>query len=138
MSAVKLGPKSQERLNQVRADLKAVCYKAFETMPFDITITEGLRSQKRQAELFAQGATKVMTSRHMSGNAIDMCPYPVDYNDTARFKIMAHHMFAAAKELGTTIRWGGNWSRIDENQPYPPLKPGSKPLVDMPHFELPA
>lgn len=132
MSNVKLGTASQTRLNQVRSDLKAVCYKAFETMPFDVTITEGLRSQKRQAELFAQGKTKVMTSRHMSGNAIDMCPYPIDYNDTKRFVIMAHHMFAAAKELGITIRWGGNWSRIDENQ-----KPPSS-FVDMPHFELPA
>lgn len=132
MSKVKLGPASQARLNSVRSDLKAVCNKAFETMPFDVTIIEGVRDQKRQAELFKQGKTKVMTSRHMSGNAIDMAPYPVDWNDTKRFVIMAHHMFAAAKELGITIRWGGNWSRVDENQ-----KPPSS-FVDMPHFELPA
>lgn len=132
MSNVHLSPASQGKLNQVRGDLKAVCKKAFETMPFDITIIEGLRDQKRQAQLFAEGKTKVMTSRHMSGNAIDMAPYPVDWNDTARFKIMAQHMFAAAKELGITIRWGGNWSRIDENQAPP------SSFVDMPHFELPA
>lgn len=132
MSNVKLGKASQDRLNGVRGDLKAVCLKAFETMPFDITITEGYRSAARQKELFAQGATKVLTSRHMSGNAIDMCPYPVDYKDTKRFVIMAQHMFAAAKALNITIRWGGNWSRIDETQ-----KPPSS-FVDMPHFELPA
>lgn len=132
MSNVKLGAASQARLNSVRSDLKAVCYKAFETLPFDVTIIEGVRDQKRQAELFKQGKTKVMNSRHMSGNAIDMAPYPVDWNDTARFVTLAHHMFAAAKELGITIRWGGNWSRVDETQ-----KPPSS-FVDMPHFELPA
>ncbi|AEJ81402.1 endolysin [Erwinia phage vB_EamM-Y2] len=132
MSNVKLGAASQARLNSVRMDLRRVCLKAFETLTFDVTVIEGVRDQKRQAQLFAEGKTKVMTSRHMSGNAVDMAPYPVDWNDTERFVILAHHMFAAAKELGITIRWGGNWSRIDENQ-----KPPSS-FVDMPHFELPA
>lgn len=132
MSNVKLSASSQAKLNQVRMDLRRVCAKAFETLPFDVTVIEGLRSQKRQAELYEKGATKVMTSRHMSGNAVDLAPYPIDWNDTERFRILAHHMFAAAKELGITIRWGGNWSRIDENQ-----KPPSS-FVDMPHFELPA
>ena len=49
MSNVKLGAASQTRLNQVRPDLKAVCYKAFETMPFDVTITEGLRPDETVA-----------------------------------------------------------------------------------------
>lgn len=132
MSNVKLSNASQTKLNGVRGDLKAVCLKAFETMPFDITITEGYRSKERQDELFKQGATKVHTSRHQSGNAIDMAPYPVDWKDTARFVTMADHMFAAAKELGITIRWGGNWSRNGTAD-----KPPSS-FVDMPHFELPA
>ena len=51
---------------------------------------------------------------------------------TARFKIMADHMFAAARELGVTIRWGGNWSRVNTTD-----KPPSS-FVDMPHFEIPA
>jgi len=132
MSNVKLSAASQAKLNSIRMDLRRVCLKAFETLPFDVTVIEGVRDQKRQKQLFEQGATKVMTSRHMSGNAVDLAPYPVDWNDTDRFKTLAHHMFAAAKELGIEIRWGGNWSRIDELQ-----KPPSS-FVDMPHFELPA
>lgn len=128
---VKLGAKSIERLNSVNPDLQRVVKLAFETMPFDITITEGIRSQERQNQLLAAGATKVKTSRHQSGNAIDMVPYPVDWNDFNRFRIMAREMFKAAKQLGITIRWGGNWSRIDENQAPP------SSFIDGPHFELP-
>lgn len=138
MSNVKLSTTSLNKLNAINPELRKVVLKAFETMPFDITIIEGLRTKKRQEELFAQGATKVHTSRHMSGNALDMAPYPIDWENTDRFKAMAHHMFEAAKELGIVIRWGGNWSRIDENQPYPAIAPGQKKLIDMPHFELPA
>lgn len=137
MSNVKLGQRSLDRLSGVNSSLVAVLKKACESMPFDITVLEGVRSYERQQELLKQGATKVSVSRHMSGNAIDIAPYPIDWEDTKRFKQMAHEMFAAAKELGIIIRWGGNWSRIDENQPYPPIAPGKKKLIDMPHFELP-
>ena len=132
MSNVKLSKRSLDRLVGVNPSLVAVLKKACESMPFDITVLEGSRTAERQAELLKQGATKVKVSRHMSGNAIDIAPYPTDWNDTERFKIVAHHMFAAAKELGIVIRWGGNWSRIDET-----VKPTSS-FVDMPHFELPA
>ena len=132
MSNVKLSKRSLDRLVGVNHSLVAVFKKACESIPFDITVLEGLRTAERQAELLKQGATKVKVSRHMSGNAIDIAPYPIDWNDTERFKIVAHHMFAAAKELGIVIRWGGNWSRIDET-----VKPTSS-FVDMPHFELPA
>lgn len=132
MSNVKLSKSSLDRLVGVNPSLVAVFKKACESMPFDITVLEGLRTAERQAELLKQGATKVQVSRHMSGNAIDIAPYPIDWNDTERFKIVAHHMFAAAKELGIVIRWGGNWSRQDET-----VKPTSS-FVDMPHFELPA
>lgn len=132
MSKVQLGQRSLARLNGVNPSLIAVFKKACESMPFDITVIEGVRSYERQQELLKQGATKVKVSRHMSGNAIDIAPYPIDWNDTERFKIVAHHMFAAAKELGIVIRWGGNWSRQDET-----VKPTSS-FVDMPHFELPA
>ena len=132
MSNVKLSKRSLDRLVGLNPSLVAVFKKACESMPFDIIVLEGLRTAERQAELLKQGATKVEVSRHMSGNAIDIAPYPIDWNDTKRFKIVAHHMFAAAKELGIVIRWGGNWSRIDET-----VKPTSS-FVDMPHFELPA
>jgi peptidoglycan L-alanyl-D-glutamate endopeptidase CwlK len=119
-------------------ELRQVCLEAFKTVPFDVIVLEGFRTKERQDKLYKEGATKVRTSRHESGYAIDIAPYPIDWDDWSRFKTLADHMYAAAKKLGVTIRWGGNWSRIDSNQPYPPLKPGAKKLIDGPHFEIPA
>lgn len=132
MSKVKLGQRSIDRLKGVNPSLVAVFKRACETMPFDVTVLEGLRSYERQQELLKQGATKVSVSRHMSGNALDIAPYPIDWNDLERFQIVAEHMFKAAKELGITIRWGGTWERSFTK----PVKWAK--FLDAPHFELPA
>ncbi len=129
---VKLGQRSLDRLKGVNPSLVAVFKRACETMPFDVTVLEGLRSYERQQELLKQGATKVSISRHMSGNALDIAPYPIDWNDLERFQIVAEHMFKAAKELGVVIRWGGTWERTFTK----PVKWAK--FLDAPHFELPA
>lgn len=129
---VKLGQRSLDRLKGVNPSLVAVFKRACETMPFDVTVLEGLRSYERQQELLKQGATKVSVSRHMSGNALDIAPYPIDWNDLERFQIVAEHMFKAAKELGIVIRWGGTWERSFTK----PVKWAK--FLDAPHFELPA
>ena len=132
MSKVKLGQRSIDQLKGVNPSLVAVFKRACETMPFDVTVLEGLRSYERQQELLKQGATKVSVSRHMSGNALDIAPYPIDWNDLERFQIVAEHMFKAAKELGIVIRWGGTWERSFTK----PVKWAK--FLDAPHFELPA
>lgn len=132
MSNVKLGQRSLDRLKGVNPSLVAVFKRACETMPFDVTVLEGLRSYERQQELLKQGATKVSISRHMSGNALDIAPYPIDWNDLERFQIVAEHMFKAAEELGVVIRWGGTWERSFTK----PVKWAK--FLDAPHFELPA
>lgn len=132
MSNVKLGQRSLDRLQGVNPSLVAVFKRACETMPFDVTVLEGLRTYERQQELLKQGATKVSVSRHMSGNALDIAPYPIDWNDLERFQIVAEHMFKAAEELGVVIRWGGTWERTFTK----PVKWAK--FLDAPHFELPA
>lgn len=132
MSNVKLGQRSLDRLKGVNPSLVAVFKRACETMPFDVTVLEGLRSYERQQELLMKGATKVSVSRHMSGNALDIAPYPIDWNDLERFQIVAEHMFKAAEELGVVIRWGGTWERSFTK----PVKWAK--FLDAPHFELPA
>lgn len=132
MSNVKLGQRSLDRLKGVNPSLVAVFKRACETMPFDVTVLEGLRSYERQQELLMKGATKVSVSRHMSGNALDIAPYPIDWNDLERFQIVAEHMFKAAQELGVVIRWGGTWERSFTK----PVKWAK--FLDAPHFELPA
>lgn len=133
MGNVKLGSRSLERLNTVNPTLRAVVLKAFETMPFDITVIEGVRTTERQRQLVASGDSKTMNSKHLArpdgkADAVDLAPYPVDWNNKTRFNVMAEHVQAAACSLGVRIRWGGDWNMNGEWK--------DERFYDGPHFEL--
>ena len=130
-----LSARSLAKLEGVDERLVAVVKRAIQITSEDFAVIEGLRSPERQAELYAQGRTKpgqivtwTMDSPHLHGKAVDLVPYPVDWNDLKRFDAVAHAMFTAAKELDTPIRWGADWD-IDG-------KPREKGESDSPHFEL--
>lgn len=133
--------RSLNNLKGVHPKLVAVVKRALVLSPIDFTVLEGVRSQARQDELWAQGRTKpgpVVTWVQTSGthgiqadgygHAVDLAPYPIDWNDFERFDQLATVMFAAAKELGVTLRWGGNWDMDDLLH--------EKGESDSPHFEL--
>lgn len=120
VSNVKLSKASLDKLASIKEPLRQVCMKAFETMPFDIQVLEGIRTVERQKELVAKGASKTMNSRHLTGDAVDLAPYPIDWKDLGRFKTMSEHMYAAANELGIKIKWGGEFNGF----------------YDGPHFQL--
>jgi peptidoglycan L-alanyl-D-glutamate endopeptidase CwlK len=61
-------------------------------------------------------------------HAVDLAPFPLDWNDLARFDRIAVLMFAAAKAEGVAIRWGADWDRDG--------KPRERGETDSPHFEL--
>ena len=115
-----LGPRSRKNLTGVHPDLVKVVESAIKCTGVDFAVIEGLRSRERQQELLNAGKSTTMNSRHITGHAVDMVPYPVDWNDLARFETMAHAMDTAAGELSVPIIWGGDW----------------KSFYDAPHFEL--
>lgn len=61
-------------------------------------------------------------------HAFDVAPYPIDWNDLARFDKMAKHVMAAAAAEGVSITWGADWDRDG--------KPRERGETDSPHFEL--
>ena len=131
----KLGDKSMARLDGVDVRMVAVVKRAIQLSEVDFSVLEGLRSKSRQAELYAQGRTApgkivtwTMTSKHIVGTAVDLVPYPLDWNDLKKFDAIAKAMFAAAKELNVNIRWGADWNQNG--------KPREKGETDSPHFEL--
>lgn len=148
--AFSFGKTSKERLATVDPRLAAVCHLALCKSPIDFMVLEGRRSISRQHELYGQGRTAAqlsavgvdpalarpsmqqvtwtLKSNHFAGRAVDLVPYPVDWNDTKKFDLMAQAMFAAAKDLGTPIRWGADWDRDG--------KPRERGESDSPHFEL--
>jgi len=116
----KLGTRSLQNLSGVHPDLGAVVKLAISITEQDFTVIEGVRNINRQRELFKAGKSTTMNSRHITGHAVDMVPWPVDWNDLKRFEVMSEAMKAAAEELDIPIVWGGDW----------------KSLYDAPHFEL--
>jgi peptidoglycan L-alanyl-D-glutamate endopeptidase CwlK len=135
-----LGNKSKDKLKGVHPNLIRVIERAIELSSQDFMVLEGLRTPERQAELYAQGRTKpgqvvtwTLKSRHFVqadgwGHAVDIAPYPLDWNDLSKFEAIADAMFQASKELGTSIRWGADWDQDG--------RPREKGETDSPHFEL--
>jgi len=116
----KLGTRSLQNLSGVHPDLVAVVKRAIQITEQDFTVIEGVRNIERQRELYRKGASKTLNSRHLTGHAVDMVPWPIDWNDLDRFEVVSEAMKAAAEELNIPIVWGGDW----------------KSFYDGPHFEL--
>lgn len=135
-----LTQRDRTRLANVHPDLVRVVEKARESVVF--MVVEGVRTPERQRELFAQGRTKpgkivtwTLNSNHFIdldtgyGHAVDLLPAPYDWsNKGGEFDKLADAMFAAAKSLGVTIRWGADWDRDGIRR--------ERGETDSPHFEL--
>lgn len=99
---------------------------------FAIYIVCGHRAKEDQELAFAQGHSKVHfpNSKHNKwpSEAVDLCPYPIDWNDLKRFRQMQEVIMRKAKELGIKIRSGAdfNMDGILTNDKF----------VDLPHIEL--
>jgi len=114
-----LGSKSKKKLKGVHPDLVAVVERAIEISEQDFSVIEGMRSVKRQKQLLADGKSTTMNSRHLTGHAVDLAPYPMSW-DWKYFYPIADAMKQAAEELDVKIVWGGDW----------------KNFPDGPHFQL--
>ena len=95
---------------------------------FDCTILEGKRTVDRQKMLVQQGKSKTMNSKHLLGKAVDVAPYPIDWNDRERFTYFAGYVMGIAAKMGIKLRWGGDWDRDTQ------VKDNS--FDDLPHFEI--
>lgn len=136
----KLSAQSLGRLAGVDPRLVQVVQRAIQLSDQDFMVLCGVRTRREQSELYAQGRTKpgpvvtwTLQSRHLPaadgyGKAVDLVPYPVDWNDLAKFDAISRAMFKAADELNVAIRWGADWDRNGIAR--------EKGETDSPHFEL--
>ena len=119
----KFGMRSKLRLRGVHPDLVKVMNRAIEITPLDFTVLEGVRSVKRQRELYARGASKTMRSRHLTGHAVDIAPLvggKVSW-DWPLYYRLEEAVKQAAKDVCIQVEWGGDW----------------KSFKDGPHWQLP-
>ena len=108
----RFGKRSKERLKGVDAKLQNVLNEVVKY--FDITIIEGLRSQERQNELVAQGKSKTKFGKHVEGKAVDIAPYPIDWQARDDFHLLGGFVLGIASQMGVNIRWGGDWDSDGE------------------------
>ncbi|MBF0785779.1 M15 family peptidase [Muribacter muris] len=128
MTNFKFSRRSEDNLQGVHPDLVKVVRLALTLSKRDFTVIEGLRTPARQQQLLRQGATKTLNSRHLTGHAIDIVPYPLDWHDKTAFGELAKVMFEASRQLKIPIRWGGDWNRNGRSD--------DETFYDGPHFEL--
>lgn len=127
----KLGKNSLKRLKGVNSDLVLIVVRAIQITKVDFAVIEGVRTPERQKELYEEGATKTLSSNHLTGNAVDLAPWvegQIPWKDREAFKAVAEAMLKAGSELGISIRWGGDWDRDGDS--------GDETFYDGPHFEL--
>lgn len=107
-----LGARSLARLEGVHPDLVRVIKRAIKHTAVDFTVLEGLRTLERQKLLVAQGASRTLKSRHLTGHAVDIAPV-IDGEvrwDWPLYHQLAGVVKAAAKDEGVTVEWGGDWT----------------------------
>ena len=90
-----LGTRSKQKLSGVHPDMVAVVSRAIELSEQDFSVLEGIRHINRQRELVKTGKSTTMNSRHLTGHAVDLVPYPVSW-DWEYFYPIVDAMKAAA------------------------------------------
>jgi peptidoglycan L-alanyl-D-glutamate endopeptidase CwlK len=112
-----------------KAQLKSCDLKLQEIMnrailEYDFSVICGYRNEHDQNEAFDNGNSKLKFPNSMHNCypslAVDVAPYPINWNDTVKFMELSSVIFRIAEELFIEIVWGGDWVKF----------------VDMPHWEL--
>lgn len=124
------------KLETCAQPLQDVMNLALKTSPVDMKVLQGHRSVDEQLSLYEQGLSKVRVGRHNSSpsEAVDVVPLlkggGIDWHDRERFFLLAGVIYAAAEQLGVSLRWGGDWDTDTDYR--------DQTFIDLVHWELKA
>ena len=126
----RFGRKSKERLASCDPMLQKLFNEVIKHV--DCGVLEGHRGEERQNKFYDEGKSKVRypNGRHNANPslAVDVTPYPVDWEDRERQTLFAGFVLGIARGLGITVRWGGDWDMDFDVQ--------DNKFDDFPHFEI--
>lgn len=121
---------SLDRLATCHPKLQAVLNEVIKYE--DFVVLEGHRGQEAQDKAFREGKSKLRWphGKHNSlpSQAVDVAPYPVDWNDTHAFARLAGYIQCVADSMGIAVRWGGDWNGNGKSK--------DERFLDLVHFEL--
>lgn len=112
--------KSLDILNQSHPDLIRLFKEVIKE--YDCSVICGYRGEKEQEEAFRNGYSKAhwkQSPHNFSPSlAVDVIPYPKDWNDIKRFKELAGITKIKAVDMGIEIDWGGDWENFRDYPHY--------------------
>ena len=148
-----LSSRSMKNLEGVDTNLVKVVQLAIQLSKQDFMVLEGVRSREQCMVNYGKGRTVAQctakgipakysqpklnkvtwlnnpfSSKHCYGKAVDLVPYPIDWNDRERFCLLAGLMIGVAERMGYTLRWGGAWNGLKTMK--------NNKFDDLPHFEI--
>ncbi len=113
---------SEERLLTCHPDIVAVCRELIKQM--DVSVLCGRRTKEEQEAAYKAGRSfaHYPQSAHnrVPSHAVDLAPYPIDWNNLARFKEMWLRFDAIARvlrergEIMSNFVWGGEFKRLKD------------------------
>lgn len=114
--------RSESRLETIHPDLQTILRTVIQD--YDFSILCGYRGEREQNHLFNTGKSllRFPKSNHNTkpSRAVDVAPYPIDWEDLNRFHELAGRILEVANLLNIGLTWGGHW----------------KTFPDYSHFEL--
>jgi len=121
--------KSHEKLSTCVPSLQLLAEEAIDITDFSVIC--GHRTKEEQERAREEGQSKLSwpLSKHnrWPSRAIDVAPWPLDWEDSEGFCYLAGIFMALARVHKISLRWGGAWNgSLNE--------PGQ--LDDLGHFEL--
>ena len=128
----RFGKRSRDRLKGV--DLRLYNVLSQVVKYFDITVIEGVRSQERQNKLVADGKSKTKFGKHVKGLAVDIAPYPIDWESRDDFHYLGGFVLGIAASQGVDVRWGGDWNGSSLKESARTTKDNN--FDDLVHFEI--
>jgi peptidoglycan L-alanyl-D-glutamate endopeptidase CwlK len=127
------GDGSKLKLDTCHPNLVRVANVAI--VQYDFKVIYGHRGKTVQNQLYRERRSKVKfpDSKHniYPSEAIDIAPWPIDWNDEKRFYYLAGLFKGIAKTMGIHLIWGGDWN---DNNIFK-REPGDV-LDDLGHFQL--
>lgn len=122
----KLSKASAAKLATCHPDLQKIFNDIIKTR--DCTIICGVRTMKDQQKAFKAGFSKLdgveKKSKHQISEkqplslAVDVLPYPINWNDKNGHEDFARAVKATAEHFGIKISWGGDWKRFQDRPHY--------------------
>lgn len=132
----KFSQSSFSKLSTCHTDLQVLFYEVIKS--FDCQILEGYRNEVDQEKAFKAGNTKLHwphgKHNRQPSMAVDVAPYPIDWNNIKRFYWFGGYVMGIASRLKDegrmthSVRFGGDWNG-DKNI-------DNETFRDIVHFEL--